>query len=333
MLFYPEYDPKLQPAFLAGNKRTCDYAHSKGIKILRWVTDPDIQPSKYPNLHKMMLAKGWFSEPETPPGAKQREWLLDYSNPKVLEWITREYAKLARTGPDFYWVDNNHPTKPVYRPDAFAPDVFRNFYKAIQKGLLSTGRNDILIRSGASAWALYCGVGILDVYAPGPDIQNSWREQQIYAAVNLLHIDYLCHYNFWRRAIDDFFPAGPQTIDQTRAMACLLALTGIGFTTTDIGLPNIPRDRLELLRQIVPIPTIRPLDLYRFVAYPLPRVWVLNIQKGDSCWRVLSIFNWGLRREDNRRECRRGGLRVSGARILEEATRGMSRPRTLYSGS
>jgi hypothetical protein len=141
---------------------------------------------------------------------------------------------------------------------------FRQFYAAIQKGLLSTGRNDILIRSGASDKADYSAAGILDVFAPGPDVCNTWVEQAISVVSQLVHEDYLCHYNLWRRAIDVYFPAGPQTVDQTRAMATLLAFTGLGFTTTDVGLPNIPPDRLELLRQVVPIGIMRPLDLYRF---------------------------------------------------------------------
>ena len=141
------------------------------------------------------------------------------------EWVEKQYTDLAATGPDFYWVDNNHPTRPLHEPDLFPPDAFRQFYLAIRRGLLSTGRDDILIRSGASAWADYSAAGILDVYAPGPDVQNDWTEQQIYVAGELARRDYLCHFNLWRRCIDDYFPAGPQTIDQTRAMATLLGLT------------------------------------------------------------------------------------------------------------
>ncbi|MFQ6096334.1 MAG: TIM-barrel domain-containing protein, partial [Armatimonadota bacterium] len=291
--YYPEYDPALQPAWLEGNRRTCEYAHSRGIKILRWLTDPDIQPSKYPRLHEMMLQRGWFSHRQG-----EREWLLDYTNPEVQAWITRQYARLAATGPDFYWIDNNHPTRPIHDPTLSPPVAFRNFFSAIQRGLLSTGRGDILMRSGASAWADYAGVGILDVYAPGPDVQNDWLEQQIYVANKLAHDDYLDHFNLWRRCIDDYFPAGPQTIDQTRAMATLLALTGLGFTTTDMGLPNIPLDRLEMLRQVVPITTTRPLDLFRFEGTGLPHWWVLHVQRGDQRWAVAGVFNWGLRAEE-----------------------------------
>ncbi len=307
--FYPEYDPQLQPAWLEAQRRICDYAHERGIKILRWLTDPEIDPAKYPDLHKMMEEKGWFAPKST---------LLDYSNPDVQNWITGQYAKLAQTGPDFYWVDNCGPTPTVFDAKMTPLEGFRQFYAAIQKGLLSTGRNDILIRSGASDKADYSAAGILDVYAPGPDVANTWVEQAISVASQLVHEDYLCHYNLWRRAIDDYFPAGPQSIDQTRAMATLLAFTGLGFTTTDVGLPNIPPDRLELLRQVVPIGTMRPLDLYRFEIKgiealqgwetqspdgykldenPLPRIWTVSVQKGDFSWQLLAIFNWGLRTE------------------------------------
>jgi len=307
--YYPEHDPQLQPAWLEAQRRVCEYAHAKGIKILRWVTDPEIDPQKYPELNKMMQEKGWFA-PQTS--------LLDYSNPEVQEWIAGEYAKLAKTGPDFYWVDNCGPTPTVYDPKMTPLEGFRQFYAAIQKGLLSTGRSDILIRSGASDKADYSAAGILDVFAPGPDVCNTWVEQAISVASQLVHEDYLCHYNLWRRAIDDYFPAGPQTIDQTRAMATLLAFTGLGFTTTDVGLPNIPPDRLELLRQIVPIGTLRPMDIYRFDVKgiealqgwgtqapdgykfdqnPLPRIWTVSVQKGDFQWQLLAVFNWGLRTE------------------------------------
>ena len=291
--YYPEYDPTLQPAWLEGNRRTCDYAHSKGIKVLRWLTDPDIDAGKYPDLHRMMLQNGWFSHREGDP-----EWLLDYTNPDVQAWITDQYARLAATGPDFYWIDNNQPTQPIHDRSLPPPVAFRNFFLSIQRGLLSTGRNDILMRSGASAWADYSGVGILDVYAPGPDVQDDWLEQQIYVAEKLAYDDYLDHFNLWRRCIDDYFPAGPQTVDQTRAMATLLALTGLGFTTTDVGFPNIPADRLEMLRQVVPITTTRPLDLFRFEHTGLPHWWVLHAQRGDQTWAVAGVFNWGLRAEE-----------------------------------
>ena len=307
--YYPEYDPKLQPTWLEFQRSICEYAHKRGIKILRWVTDPEIDTEKYPDLNKMMTDKGWFA-----PNSS----LLDYSNPSVQDWITGEYSKLARTGPDFYWVDNCGPTPTVYDPKMTELEGFRRFYASIQKGLLSTGRNDILIRSGASYMADYSAAGILDVYAPGPDVANCWVEQAISVATQLVHEDYLCHYNLWRRAIDDYFPAGPQTVDQTRAMATLLAFTGLGFTTTDVGLPSIPKDRLELLRQLVPIGSMRPLDIYRFDVKgidalqgwgtqapdgykfdenPLPRIWTLNVLKGDYEWQLLAVFNWGMRTE------------------------------------
>ncbi len=288
----PEYAPPAAvKAYLDGNRRTCDYAHAKGLKVLRWTTDPDLDPRAYPELHAQMKAKGWLSlEPN--PG----EWLLDYTNPDVQRWIERVYADLAATGPDFYWIDNNHPTRPIHEPKRFPPEAFREFYRAIQRGLLSTGRNDILIRSGASEWADYAAAGILDVYAPGPDIQNDWTEQQLYAAQNMASLDYLCHFSLWRRGIDDFFPAGPQTLDQTRAMGTLLGLTGICFTTTDIGFARLPPERLDLLRKLVPIAVTRPLDLYRFNG--LPRWWVQHRYDGGRAWAVAGVFNWGLRSEE-----------------------------------
>ncbi|MBM3477072.1 MAG: hypothetical protein FJX75_27710, partial [Armatimonadetes bacterium] len=273
--------PEVWQAYLDGNRRTCEYAHSQGIRILRWVTDPDIQPAWYPELHKSFLEKSWFSHEEG-----SDEWLPDYTNPEVQAWIERVYADLGATGPDFYWIDNNHPTRPLHDPEPFPPAAFREFYLAIQRGLLSTGRNDILMRSGASEWADYAAAGILDVYAPGPDVQNDWTEQQLYVARELAFSDYRCHFNLWRRCIDDFFPAGPQTLDQTRAMATLLGLTGLGFTTTDIGFPNIPPERLRLLRQLVPIAETRPLDLYRIATGTLPRWWVLNQQDEERDWQV-----------------------------------------------
>lgn len=290
----PDYDGPSRAEYLEGNRRTCDYAHSKGIKILRWVTDPDIQPEWYPELHRRFLERGWFSSQ-----GEDGEWLPDYTNPGVQKWLEGQYADLAATGPDFYWVDNNHPTRPVSQPDRFPPDAFREFYLAIQRGLLSTGRDDILIRSGASAWADYSAAGVLDVYAPGPDVQNDWTEQQIYVAQELARQDYLCHFNLWRRCIDDYFPAGPQTIDQTRAMATLLGLTGLSFTTTDIGLPSIPADRLQMLRRLVPVAPTRPMELCRFDRGSLPRWWVLNQVDDDGRqWQVAGVFNWGLESEE-----------------------------------
>ncbi|MBI2300315.1 MAG: hypothetical protein HYU66_15445 [Armatimonadetes bacterium] len=288
----PEYAPPAAwRAYLAGNQRTCDYAHSKGIKILRWVTDPDIEPHGYPALYAEMKAKGWLSLEPNP-----QEWLPDYTNPDVQKWIEQVYAELGATGPDFYWIDNNHPTRPLHDPDRFPPEAFREYYRAIQRGLLSTGRNDILIRSGASEWADYSAAGILDVYAPGPDVQNDWTEQQIYVAGTMASSDYLCHFNLWRRCIDDFFPAGPQTLDQTRAMATLLGLSGIGFTTTDIGFPKLPPERLDLLRKLVPIAVTRPIDLYRFPS--IPHWWVQTRQDEERTWQVAGVFNWGLRSEE-----------------------------------
>jgi len=290
----PEYAPEsARQAYLGGNRRTCDYAHSKGIKVLRWVTDPDIPPQAYPELHAEFAKNGWFSHE---PGSD--EWLLDYTNPGVQKWVEKQYADLGATGPDFYWIDNNHPTRPRHDPTHFPPEAFREFYLAIQRGLLSTGRDGILMRSGASEWADYSAAGILDVYAPGPDVQNDWTEQQIFVASTMARADYLCHFNLWRRCIDDYFPAGPQTIDQTRAMATLLGLSGIGFTTTDIGLPKIPPDRLKMLRQLVPIAVTRPMDLYRFSSGALPRWWVLNQQDEERLWQVAGLFNWGLECEE-----------------------------------
>jgi hypothetical protein len=71
----------------------------------------------------------------------------------------------------------------------------------------------------------------------------------------------------------------------------------LGFTTTDVGLPNLPHDRLEMLRQLLPIVTTRPMSLSRFNG-PRPRAWVLNVGRGDQSWQVAGVFNWDLRREE-----------------------------------
>jgi len=82
-------------------------------------------------------------------------------------------------------------------------------------------------------------------------------------------------------------------------MATLLGITGLSFTTTDIGLPNIPADRLWMLRRLVPVAPARPMDLCRFDRGSLPRWWVLNQVDDDGRrWQVAGVFNWGLESEE-----------------------------------
>jgi len=108
----------------------------------------------------------------------------------------------------------------------------------------------------------------------------------------------------------------PLTIDQARAWASLIGLSGQMAVVSE-WLPGLPEERLEIVKRVLPNHGLRgrPVDL--FEADP-PRVWHLRAGSGEGRRDVVGLFRW--RSSDPERttvDLRKLGLETGdGARYL-----------------
>jgi len=188
---------------------------------------------------------------------------------------------------------------PTCRPDSFGDARFhdpgKSNIEAFREGL-RTVRDAV----GPDAYLLGCtvsqnmrtmggSIGLVDGIRIGRDSGRKW--QGIVDNVKVSTATYYLHGRVWHNDPDVLYLDKSFTLEQVRAWASWLAVTGQMYMTSD-WLPDVPPERLDVVRRTIPNHnlTARPVDLYR--ACPA-RVWHLRSGEGASRRDVVALFNWG----------------------------------------
>jgi len=187
---------------------------------------------------------------------------------------------------------------PTFRPDGFGDAVFRNPEMSNFEAF-RTGLKVVRQAAGPEAYLLGCtvaqnmrtlgsSIGLVDGIRIGIDSGRSWPG--ILANVKTSTAMYFLHGRVWHNDPDVLYLDKSFTLDQVRQFASWIAITG-QMTMVSEWLPDVPAERLEVVRHTIPNHNLRarPVDL--FETFPA-RVWHLRSGEGDGRRDVVGLFNW-----------------------------------------
>jgi hypothetical protein len=300
---FTTHDPK--GAYPSGMKPTAEAITKRGFAAGIWLT-----PFGWD--HKRPVFAGhqdWF--------VKRRDgsvyavtWggdCLDMSHPEARKFLEETIGRMSHEwGYKFFKLDGLwagvaarllYPD-PTFRPDGFGDAVFHDpemsNVEAFRTGLKAVRR-----AAGPEAYLLGCtvaqnmrtlgaSIGLVDGIRIGIDSGRSWPG--ILANVNTSTAMYFLHGRVWHNDPDVLYLDKSFTLDQVRSFASWLAVTGQMVMVSE-WLPDVPPERMEIVRRTIPNHNLRarPLDL--FETFPA-RIWHLRSGEGDSRRDVLGVFNW-----------------------------------------
>lgn len=127
-------------------------------------------------------------------------------------------------------------------------------------------------------------IGADIVHPNRPPDWNNYRNQAR-TTLNQLFVNNI----IWYGDPDTLLVGTENPLETARLAASVVALTGQAMFAGD-RLGELPRERMRLLQQCLPVCDIRPLDLYPI--YEMLPVWDLKVRSGSRAWDVVSLFNW-----------------------------------------
>jgi hypothetical protein len=300
---FTAHDPK--GAYPSGMKPTAEAVTRRGFAAGIWLT-----PFGWD--HKRPVFAGhqdWF--------VKRRDgsvyavtWggdCLDMSHPEARKFLGEIIGRISHEwGYKFFKLDGLwagvaagllYPD-PTFRPDGFGDAVFHN-PEVSNIEAYRTGLKAVRQAAGPDAYLLGCTVsqnmrtlgatiGLVDGIRIGIDSGRSWPG--ILANVNTSTAMYFLHGRVWHNDPDVLYLDKSFTLDQVRAFASWIALTGQMYMVSE-WLPDVPPERLDVVRRTIPNHNLRarPLDL--FETFPA-RIWHLRSGDGDCRRDVVGVFNW-----------------------------------------
>ncbi|MFA6133029.1 MAG: alpha-galactosidase [Phycisphaerae bacterium] len=148
------------------------------------------------------------------------------------------------------------------------------------------GPERFLLNCG-SAWA---SAGQCEGIRIGGDVTATWSGVTTAAECTLrwLWLNTLAFYT----DPDAVCVRDPLSYEQARTWAVLVGITGQLMMTSD-KMYELPEDRVELLRRILPVADIHPMELYPLDTKVWPGIFDLKVNlPGIGRWDVVACFNW-----------------------------------------
>jgi hypothetical protein len=185
-------------------------------------------------------------------------YVLDTTTADVQGWLQKLFRKIVHDWHyDYVKVDFLHyaAVGRPYQEAGTSGQACRAGLKTIRDGV---GSKNFILGCGAP---LGLAVGLVDGMRIGQDVEATWTGVQPCAAANAHRVFY--HNNAWFNDPDCLVVREPLTIDQGRAWASLIALSGQMNLLSD-NLPALPPDRVDLLRRTIPAyeEAAVPVDLF-----------------------------------------------------------------------
>ena len=192
--------------------------------------------------------------------------------------------------------------KPTYRRDDLGGAVLYNPRKT-QVEAYRDGLKLVRRTAGKDTFLLGCciaqnmrsmggSIGLVDGMRIGPDVGASW-DGVVRCAQPTSHL-YFLNGRVWFNDPDCLMLREPLTVDQGRAWASVIALSG-QMNVVSEWLPGLPPERLDVVKRTMPNPGVpgRPLDLFERA---LPRLWHAHVGEGELEQHLVGLFNWDASR-------------------------------------
>jgi hypothetical protein len=135
---------------------------------------------------------------------------------------------------------------------------------------------------------LAASFGLVDALRVGRDIGANW--EKILPSMTMGTRLYFFHGRVWHNDPDCLMLRKPLTVEQARAWASWIAVSG-QLNLVSEWLPGLPPERLEIIKRSMPNTNLcgRPLDLFERND---PRIWKLSAGTGENRRDVVGLFNW-----------------------------------------
>jgi alpha-galactosidase len=183
--------------------------------------------------------------------------------------------------------------------------------------------------AGPKVHLLGCGVplgpsiGIFDSVRISPDVDPHWQpsfwgfeypfknEYPMPSTRNAIHNTLTrsqLHNRWWINDPDCLLvrPNSHLSLDEVHSLATVIAFTGGPLLLSD-DLPNLPADRLQIAKQLVPLIGKRPQILDWFDT-SFPHLLRLDLESTIGKWYMLAIFNWKGTTQDYRLPLKKFGI-------------------------
>lgn len=217
------------------------------------------------------------------------KFLLDPTAPGTPAYLDSLFSKLTGWGYEYFKIDGQPIVADEYAnkgkfmksPGHDATALYRQTLGQIRKTI---GPDRFLL----GCWGTPIeGANIYNGSRTGGDVVLGWSGflTALQATIPTMHL----HNIVWYGDPDVLLVRAPLTLDQARVWAALQGLTGQALLSSD-RLPDLPDERVELLRRVYPAADIRPLDLF-----PTTRnktIWDLKINHLGRNYDVVGVFNF-----------------------------------------
>ncbi|MBC7187862.1 MAG: NPCBM/NEW2 domain-containing protein [Calditrichaeota bacterium] len=221
------------------------------------------------------------------------KYLVDPSTPKGHAYLENLFTTLRKWGYTYFKIDGQPIVIDEYRrkqqfmknPTAGAPEeLYRQTLRTIRQAI---GPDTYLL----GCWGIpLAGVGIMNGSRTGGDVVCDWRG--FLTAVQATMRWYFLHNIAWYCDPDVMLLRPPLTLDMARAWATLQGLTGQALMASD-RMPDLPPERVEILKRVFPAVDIRPLDL--FPSQTNKPIWDLKVNHLGRQYDVVGLFNYDER--------------------------------------
>jgi hypothetical protein len=311
--------PELKPTYPTGMQKTTNAIADAGLSAGIWWM-PFARNHQDPEYKDR---KDWFAY-RTNGKPFETAWggtSLDLTNPKVqnhIEYVSKtlqgwgfNYFKMDGlwTGTvteqiyinDGYKNDSIGNCKPLFDPYTPQIQAFRNGLRLIRKAtdgkvFLSGCAISQNMRSfGAS-------IGLVDAMRIGPDFNHDGQGIRT-GALRASRLYFLNGRVWWNdpdpcpirekgSAATDGASKGIGSITRAKLLPSFVAVSGQFFLSSD-WLPNLPEDRLEIMKRTMASHTgvARPVDAF---SKSLPSIWLANDSKTGTDRSVIGLYNWEL---------------------------------------
>jgi len=216
------------------------------------------------------------------------DYLVDPSNPRSSQYLKDLFATLVGWGYDYFKIDGQPVVVNEYRSNGASMKKKGGDPEILYRKTLDSIRSAI----GPDRYLLGCwgipleGAGIMNGARTGGDVVLGWEGFLTAFGATMDH--YYQHNILWYTDPDVMLLRPPLTVGQARAWVTLQGLTGQALFASD-RMPDLPEDRVEVLKRVFPAVDARPLDLF-----PSPRskrIWDLKIRHLGRAYDVVGLFN------------------------------------------
>jgi len=289
--------------FPRGGQWLAKYIRSKGLKPGIWILPQAVGEKDTPLVEER---PDWFLH--RPDGEIFRAFgdypYLDPTNPEVIsDWFEKTFTTMAHQwGIDYYKIDGEGEMQQWYAlcrknlcDSSLTPDqVYRSWVELIRRII---GPERILLIC-ATQWR---AMGYGDACRTGTDISPTDLKgtENFENALRATFSSYWMHTIAWYCDPDVLIVRRDLPLEVARSWASLLGLSGQVLMLSD-PMTELPEERVELLRQVLPAQAIRPMDIWpRRPEWPYPQVWNLKVATSWGRWNVVGLFRWFQKDKSN----------------------------------